>query len=82
MSFLTINKILILTFAAFNPILAFKCYFGAQLAEYFLMGCSGFSTDGESGSWGKDAAPGLKMSPTMPKMDSWSLFFYILKFSI
>ena len=82
-----INKYLILTFlnldfSAFYPILAFKCYYDAFLAEWWLSGSSGYLIGGGSGPWGKDVAPGLKMSPTMPKKDSESLFYYILKFSI
>ena len=71
-----------LDFSAKCPFLAFKCHPDAFLVKYYFTGCLGCPTDGESGPWGKDATPGLKMSPTMPKTDSRSFFNYILKFSI
>ena len=64
------------------PILALKCHSKALLAKYCLTGCSGCLNDGESGPLGKNATLGFKMSPTMPKMDSGSFFYYILKFLI
>ena len=54
----------------------------AFLAKYCLTGCSGCSTNGESGPWSKDAALNLKMNPTMLKTDSGSFIFYILNFLI
>ena len=69
-------------FYAICPFLALKCHFEAFLAEWWLLGCFDCLIDGESGPWGKDAAPGLKMSPTIPKTDSGPHFYYILKFSI
>ena len=71
-----------LDFSAFCPILALKCYSKALLAKYCLTGCFGWPSDGESDTWGEDVAPSLKLSPTMPKTDSKSHFYYILKFSI
>ena len=56
-------------------LLAFKCYSDALLAEWWLSGCFGRLKLSESGPWGKDAASGLKMSPTTQKMDPDHTFF-------